>query len=298
MTFEQFNKEFPTDEACKAYIVAKRWPNGVHCPRCNASKRVYAVKARFHWTCCNVGCGGRKGYRFSVTTHTIFEDTKASLRIWFQIGYLMWTAKKGLSSLQVRRVIFGEDSGTDWRTAWYICHRWRAAMKGDVFPLEGEVEVDETFIGGKERNKHASQRKHIGTGGAGKVAVIGAIARKGMVVAKVVQNTDTATLDGFVRETVSKNVRLLATDEHTGYRLLGHDMNHRVVRHSAGEYVVGTTHTNTIEGFWSLFKRGIVGSYHKINKEYLPLYLNEFSWRFNNRNNPDAFADLITTCSN
>ncbi|MGB8414319.1 MAG: IS1595 family transposase [Candidatus Binatus sp.] len=297
MTYEQFNKAFATDEACKEYIVAKRWPDGVRCPRCNRKERVYALKTPFRWTCCNKDCGGRSGYRFSVTTHTIFEDTKVSLRIWFQIGYLMWTAKKGLSSLQVRRVIFGEDSGTDWRTAWYICHRWRAAMKGDAFPLAGEVEVDETFIGGKERNKHASQRKHIGTGGAGKVAVIGAIARKGMVVAKVIENTDTATLDGFVRQTVSKGVKLIATDEHPGYRLLANSLPHRVVRHGQGEYVVGTTHTNSIEGFWSLFKRGIIGSYHKVSKDYLPLYVNEFAWRFNNRKNPNAFADLITTCS-
>jgi transposase-like protein len=209
----------------------------------------------------------------------------------------MWTAKKGLSSLQVRRVIFGEDSGTDWRTAWYICHRWRAAMKGDAFPLDGIVEVDETFVGGKAANMHASRRKALGlVGTKNKVAVIGAIARKGMIVAKVIENTDTATLDSFVRATVSKDVKLIATDEHSGYRLLGADMNHRVVRHTQGEYVVGTTHTNTIEGFWSLFKRGIIGSYHKVNKEYLPLYVNEFAWRFNNRKNPDAFADLITTC--
>src|SRR5208283_4590842 len=203
MTYEQFNKAFATDDDCKAYIVAKRWPDGVRCPRCNRKEKVYKLKAAFKWTCCNADCGKRAGYRFSVTTHTIFEDTKVSLRIWFQIGYLMWTAKKGLSSLQVRRVIFGEDSGTDWRTAWYICHRWRAAMKGDAFPLTGEVEVDETFVGGKEANKHKSKR-HGKTGGYGKVAVIGAISRKGMIVAKVIENTDTATLDSFVRQTVSK----------------------------------------------------------------------------------------------
>src|ERR1022692_416766 len=157
-TFEEFERQFPTDDACKAYIVAQRWPDGVRCPRCGASERVYALKAAFHWTCCNVACGGRKGYRFSVTTATIFQDTKVSLKTWFKIGYLMLTAKKGISSLQVRRVIFGEDSGTDWRTAWYICHRWRAAMRGDAFPLTGEVEVDETYIGGKDRNRHWSKK--------------------------------------------------------------------------------------------------------------------------------------------
>jgi transposase-like protein len=297
MTYEQFNKAFDTDDACKEYIVAKRWPDGVRCPRCNRKEKVYKLKAPFRWTCCNADCGKRAGYRFSVTTHTIFEDTKVSLRIWFQIGYLMWTAKKGLSSLQVRRVIFGEDSGTDWRTAWYICHRWRAAMKGDVMPpLTGEVEVDETYVGGKEANKHKS-RRHGKTGSYGKVAVIGAISRKGMIVAKVIENTDTKTLDSFVRQTVSTQAKLVATDEHSGYRFLGRDMNHRVVNHTHGEYVVGTTHTNTIEGFWSLFKRGLIGSYHKVNKEYLPLYVNEFAWRFNNRGNPNAFADLIATCS-
>lgn len=298
-TLGAFEKRFSTEEACRDFLVAQRWPTGVHCPRCNRKERITPLTGkRYSWRCRNAYCGGRNGYNFSVTTHTIFEDTKIPLIIWFKIAYLILTAKKGMSALQVHRVMFGENTGHDYRTTWYICQRWRAAMKGDVLPLTGEVEVDETFIGGKERNKHASQRKHVGTGGAGKIAVIGAIARKGMVVAKVVQNTDTATLDGFVRETVSKNVRLLATDEHTGYRLLGKDMNHHVVRHGQGEYVVGTTHTNTIEGFWSLFKRGIVGSYHKVSKDYLPLYLNEFSWRFNNRKNPNAFADLITTCSN
>ena len=174
-TFEPFDGEFPSDEACKAYIVGKRWPDGVRCPRCQSVDRIYALKKPFHWTCCNKDCGGRKGYRFSVTTGTIFQDTKISLRLWFEIGYLMLTAKKGVSSLQVRRVIFGEDSGSDWRTTWYICHRWRAAMNGDAFPLTGEVEVDETFVGGKAANKHKSKRTgHVGT--AGKVAVIGAIA--------------------------------------------------------------------------------------------------------------------------
>lgn len=295
-----FDRMFPTDEACKQYLARKRWPDGVKCPRCHRKEGVYALRARpFHWACKNKDCGGRNGYRFSVITHTIFQDTKIPLTLWFKVGFLMMTAKKGLSSLQVRRMVFGEYSGTDWRTCWYMCHRWRSAMKGDALSLSGEVEIDETYVGGKAQNMHASKRKREGlTGTKNKVAVIGAISRKGMVVAKVIENTDTATLDGFVHSAVGPNVSLVATDEHSGYRLLGRNLPHKVVRHSAGQYVVGAVHTNTIEGFWSLLKRGIMGSYHKVSKDYLPLYVNEFSWRFNNRNNPNAFADLIATCSN
>ncbi|HUO04724.1 MAG TPA: IS1595 family transposase [Candidatus Binataceae bacterium] len=297
-TLDGFESQFPDEDSCKRYLAAKRWPDGVKCPRCKRTERVYKTKRPFHWTCCNADCGKRAGYRFSVTTGTIFQDTKIDLRLWFKIGFLMITAKKGLSSLQVRRVIFGERSGTDWRTAWYMCHRWRAAMKGDAFPLDGEIEVDETFIGGKAHNMHAKDRARIAlTGTKGKVAVIGAIARKGNVVCKVIENTDTETLDSFVRQTIGPNISLISTDEHSGYRLLGKNLPHGVVRHSAGEYVVGAVHTNTIEGFWSLFKRGVMGSFHKVSKDYLPLYVNEFAWRYNNRDNPNAFADLITTCS-
>jgi transposase-like protein len=296
MTFEQFDRDFPTDEACKEYIVAKRWPDGVRCPRCNRLEKVYALKAAFRWTCCNADCGGRKGYRFSVTTGTIFQDTKISLRLWFKIGYLMLTAKKGMSSLQVRRVIFGENSGTDWRTAWYICHRWRAAMRGDAFPLTGVVEVDESAIGGKDKNRHWDKKQHI-TGMSGKTTVIGAIARKGNVVCKVIEDTDASTLNKFVRKTVSGKVDLVATDEHGGYAHLDAiGFPHETISHSTGEYVRGNVHTNNIEGFWSLLKRGIIGTYHNVSKDYLPLYLNEFSFRHNNRKNPDAFGEMVTTC--
>jgi transposase-like protein len=308
-TIVEFDKAFADETACKQFLQDMRWPHGIICPRCGNIK-VYALKAKpFHWVCKSgattinpdgkqVVCAKNGGYRFSVISHTIFQDTKIPLTRWFKVAYLILTAKKGMSALQVHRIMFGEDSGSDYRTSWYMVMRLRCAMKSDVLPLEGEVEVDETFIGSKAHNMHAIDRKRAAlTGTKGKVAVIGAISRKGMIVAKVIENTDTKTLDDFVHETVSKNVRLIATDEHSGYRLLGRDMNHRVVRHSAGEYVVGTTHTNTIEGFWSLFKRGIIGSYHKVSKEYLPLYVNEFAWRFNNRKNPAMFADLLQAVS-
>ncbi len=272
MTYEEFNRAFATDDDCKAYIVAKRWPDGVRCPRCNRKEKVYKLKAPFRWTCCNADCGKRAGYRFSVTTHTIFEDTKVSLRIWFQIGYLMWTAKKGLSSLQVRRVIFGEDSGTDWRTAWYICHRWRAAMKGDAFPLTGEVEVDETLCW-RESAQHARQQakgarldRHKEQSRSHRRDLAqGDDRREGD---REYRHRDTGRIrppDSFKRREADCDRRTLRLS--TLGR--GHESPRDHVT-AQGEYVVGTTHTNNIEGFWSLFKRGIIGSYHKVNKEYLP----------------------------
>jgi hypothetical protein len=302
-TIEAFDRMFPNDEACKQFLVAQRWPDGVSCPRCGEKVKIYALKARpFHWICKAKDCGGRNGYRFSVTTRTIFQDTKISLKLWFKVAYLVLTSKKGISALQIHRVIFGEESGSAYHTSWYMVMRWRAAMKGDVMQLSGVVEVDETFVGGKDRNRHwkkKSQQMRAARGaddekiGYGKVGVIGAIARKGNVVCKVIGDMDARTKSGFVRRTVADDVSLVATDENPTYDYLGRGIRHEAVHHGQGEYVRGEVHTNNIESFWSLIKRGVMGSFHHVSKDYLPLYLNEFSWRFNNRRNPDMFADLI-----
>ncbi len=293
MTLTYLMDHFKTEEDCKTFLRDRRWPAGVRCPRCG-NEHVYALKSRpFHWQCqkCDT-----KGYRFSVTAGTIFENTKYPLRTWFQVAYLMMQSKKGMSALQVHRQI---KSGS-YETAWFMCHRLRAAMRaGNFEKLSGIVEADETYVGGKAYNMHLAKRKRLALAGTkGKTAVIGAVSRRGNVVARVIENTDTPTLDRFVRQAVSSDVSLIATDEHSGYRLLGRTLPHQVVRHSAGEYVVGAVHTNTIEGFWSLLKRGIMGTYHKVSAKYLPLYVDEFAFRYNNRDNPAIFEQVLAASGN
>jgi transposase-like protein len=294
MTLREMHDRFQTENDCKAFIRDSRWPDGVRCPRCGNDK-VYALKQPFKWQCQSKACG-KNGYRFSITSGTVFENTKYPLRTWFEVGYLMCQSKKGISALQIHRQI---GSG-EYRTAWYMCHRFRAAMKNEEFKqLVGQVEVDETFLGGKQKNRHADVRAKYHGGGAantGKVTVIGAIARKGNVVAQMIENTSAETLSLFVEQTVSEKVSLVATDEYVGYTDLKHFYPHESVQHKAKEYVRGEVHTNNIENFWSLLKRGVIGTYHNMSKEYLPLYLNEFTFRHNERSNPDIFQKLISSC--
>ncbi len=303
MTLRELLSRFPDNDSCKAFLEKKRWPDGaIKCPRCG--EKAYRLPSRPFYYLCKSGkqtvdkktgeaftCQKKNGYRFSVISRTVFENSNYPLREWFRVIFMMLHAKKGMSAHQIHRMI-----GTgSYETAWYMCTRIRAAMTDSQFvQLMGEVEADETWIGGKERNKHLGQRGNWAQ--QGKTEVIGAIARKGSVVCQMIEDAGFDTHERFVRNVVSRNVSLVATDEATHYRHLGDHVPHETVVHSKEEYVRGRVHTQSIESFWSLLKRGIIGSYHKVSKKYLPLYLNEFTFRFNNRKNPDIFDDIIARC--
>jgi transposase-like protein len=293
MNFNELMASFPDENSCRQYLTERRWPNGkVTCPRCG-NEKVWALKSRpFHWQCQKCG---KTGYRFSVIAGTIFENTNYPLLTWFRVLWTMLESKKGVSSRQLGRMFFGKTSST--RTPWYMSHRLRGAMHDPDFrQLMGVVEVDETAIGGKDKNRHWDKKQHI-TGMSGKTTVIGAISRKGNVVCQIIENTNAATLNRFVRKAVSDRVSLVATDDFGGYHYLtALGFKHDSVKHSENEYVRGEIHTNNIESFWALLKRGIVGTYHHVSKKYLPLYLAEFQFRHNNRKNEDIFGAAIAGC--
>jgi transposase-like protein len=294
LTAAQFDATFIDEEACCAYLVARRWPDGVRCPRCGAENPHKLPNRPWSWQCYE--CAPETSYRFSHLAGTIFENTNKPLRDWFKVAHLMLTSKKGMSALQIMRYMgFGS-----YKTAWGMCHKIRVALSEDIKQLGGIVEVDETFVGGKAHNKHKRDGDNNPPGrggiGSGKTPVVGAVQRKGNVIARVIETVSADILTGFVREAVSHKVSLLVTDQWTGYRYLNKEYPHAVIKHSSGEYVVGAVHTNTIEGFWSIFKRGCIGTFHKVSKKYLPLYVAEFQFRYNHRENRDIFGVAISQC--
>jgi transposase-like protein len=270
LTSAQFDAMFPVgnEDACKAYLKARRWPQGVRCPRCG-NEAVYDLPSRaWHWQCAKCS---PTGYRFSVTVGTIFENTNKPLRDWYKLVHLMMTSKKGISARQMGRYMgFGSV-----KTAWLMAHKIRTALIEPETKLGGIVEVDETFIGGKKKNQHWDKRI-AGRGTVGKIPVAGAVSRKGNVVARVVRDVTTQTLVNFVRATVSDKVSLLCTDDAAAYRELKAEYPHGSVDHKRRQYFVGTV--------------------HKVSAKYLPLYVAEFQFRYNNRLNADIFGTAIKGC--
>ncbi len=236
MTIGQFEAMFKTEDHCKAYLTANRWPDGViRCPRCGNDEVNELTKMPFKWECS--ACAVGHSYRFSVLVGTIFENTNKPLRDWFRVMHLMLTSKKGISALQIYRVMgFGS-----YNTAHLMCSKIRVALGNVEFKqLVGYVEVDETFVGGKAKNRHRNKRGGPGgtgdaggTGGHGKTIVIGAVQRKGNVVARVIDNLSAETLGRFVRETVSHKVSLVSTDERRGYNSIDGEFPRSTVDHWA-----------------------------------------------------------------
>src|SRR5580704_11561625 len=217
MTIAQWEEAFPDEDACCLYLAEHRWPEFVICPRCgNPEVKPHGTLA-WNWLC-NACAPPATNYRFSHIVGTVFENTNKPLRQWFRVIHLMLSSKKGMSALQINRMMgFGS-----YKTAWYMCHRIRASLANEDFrKLMGIVEVDETFVGGLAKNRHKDKRgKGGGTGGvgSGKIPVVGAVQRKGKVVARVISNVRGETLREFVRGAVSEKVSLLVTDQWVGYR--------------------------------------------------------------------------------
>lgn len=291
MNLIDITRDFATEEQCLAYLEKARWPEGVACLACE-SKRLskFTAKGRVrkgkegpirHLYQC-LECGRQ----FTATVGTIFNDSHLPLTKWFLAIALLCDAKKSVSANQLKRHL-----GVQYKTAWYLAHRIRQAMTGETAIFSGVVEVDETYVGGKydERRKRDPWKKEM---------VVGMIQRREtpQTTSKVrtlhVKDYEKRALVGIVRENVAPGADVY-TDESPRYRKLGPDYQHEVVKHIDREWVRGTVHTNGIENYWSLFKRGVIGSFHKVSIKHLGRYLNEFTYRFNRRDAADLFAMTI-----
>jgi transposase-like protein len=276
MDLFQLMDDYETEKECRTALAELRWPDGVKCPRDQGDKHAYDSE-RYVWDC--YSCG----YQFSVMSGTIFHDTKLPLRKWFLAVLLMVEARKGISANQMKRTL-----GVSYKTAWYLCHRIRAAMKVESAPLlSGIVEADETWIGGKQ------QGVGMGNWRAGKTMILGAVERGGQVRLKVDKRPTKKAVHAFLQTAVD-DTAMLYSDEHGAYEgFMAEETHHDNVVHRNDEWVRGEVHTNSIEGVWSLLKRSVVGSYHQLSAKHLPAYVDEFQFRFNNRHNQYLFRDTL-----
>jgi len=281
MNLPDLIEKFGGEDECHAYLEELRWPDGIKCPRCESDK-ISRIKERRQFDC--DACR----YQFSVRVGTLFHDSKLPLWKWFLAVYLICESKKGISAAQLGRTLKVAP-----KTGWYLCHRIRAAMKDEGAELlDGIVEIDETYIGGKPRYKREGQQGYRGN----KTMVLGAIERGGRLVVRASDRpyATRKTAAEFIDATVADEAEAIYTDNHSSYDLIGdEDTVHETVNHHEDEWVRGQIHTNTVESAWSLFDRAVMGSYHKLSVKHLPAYLDEFAFRFNNRENPYLFRDTI-----
>ena len=289
MTLPDLIRLYPTDEACREILTRLRWPEGVMCPRCKTPD-VWWVDSRKQFTCSECS------YQFSVMSGTIFNDSHLALPLWFMAVLLICEAKKGMSASQLKRTIWGEHKGS-YKTAWYLCHRIRAAMaSAEKNMLYGTIEMDETWVGGRERNPRGAGR--IPYAESKKVPVVGIKQRGGELRFFKAEDVKSGTLAKYIKENVSEDVDVIMTDEWSGYpgamKKAGVSKDkHKTINHNQKVYVDGDITTNGIESAFSLLKRGIVGSWHKVSAKHLPAYLEEMTFRFNRRGRADLFIDTL-----
>lgn len=277
----QFFKMFPDQESARKYLEGRLWPNGVKCPTCGSGERITTRKGGFY------RCNSCK-LDFTVRTGTIFERSHVPLHKWLYAMYLLVTSRKGVSSLQLSKEI-----GITQKSSWFVLQRLREACGDSLEALQGIVEIDETYVGGKESNKHESKKLKAGRGAVGKTVVLGIRERGGAVMAKVIPGTRTEDIQSEVVAVVEPG-STICTDEHAAYH--GMDQyQHLSVNHSVNEFVNGMAHTNGIESVWSVLKRGLFGVYHHASAKHLGRYLNEFTFRLNDGNVKRQTMDRINS---
>lgn len=280
-------KRFKDPQAAREYLEAVRWPDGPVCPHCGAMERMHKVEGKSArpglYDC------GHCRQQFTVTVGTVFERSKISLDKWVFAATLMAASKKGVSSKQIERML-----GVTYKTAWFMTHRLREAMKagGGLFSTGGgTVEADETYVGGKEKNKHRAKREGV-RGTAGKQAVFSLVERGGKVRSFHLPTVNADNLRPILNAQLNTAKTRLMSDDAGQYRLVGPMFaSHEAVNHSGGEYVRGDAHTNTVEGYFSILKRGIVGTFHHVSPQHLQRYATEFDFRYNHRETRVKDAD-------